>query len=314
MIKRVLLVGISILLIAGLVYYSNPRAVLESLMGIEPIYLIGFLTVPLLSISFRVLKLKLIMDKVKRIQFSRLFLIHFSATVISFFTPARLGEASKVLFLKKYEDVPVSQSTQAIIWERVVDIFVVMLLSGIFILVFSVSKNLMILSIFGMLLVVTILFVAAFGLYNKRAGAFLFGIVRKIPKLDKYLTQEFIDSFYSSSRLGWKTFIVCSAITLLEWTMDGLVFYLAYLSLGHSFSPLFIISLPAFASLIGLISFLPGGFGPMEGTFAISVASQGIPIEVATSGVLLGRLFTIGYTTLLGAVGFFYLVSQKRKA
>ncbi|MHC1587046.1 MAG: lysylphosphatidylglycerol synthase transmembrane domain-containing protein, partial [Candidatus Syntropharchaeia archaeon] len=113
--------------------------------------------------------------------------------------------------------------------------------------------------------------------------------------------EEISEKFHSGFRFGKFTLLMVSALSLLIWISEGLIFYLAFLSLGIEIPLLLIISVFAFSVLMGVITFLPGGIGSTEFVFAL-VLSNYMPLSQATAGIILGRFLTFWLIMLIAGV------------
>ena len=91
---------------------------------------------------------------------------------------------------------------------------------------------------------------------------------------------------------------------LTKFACDGLTIYFVFLAFGVV-TPIGL-GLVAFAlgRLFGLISFIPGGVGPFEGSMVLIFNSLGYPLELALSVMLVYRLFSFWIYFPLGL--FFY--------
>ena len=68
-----------------------------------------------------------------------------------------------------------------------------------------------------------------------------------------------------------------------------------------------VIFLIALATLVGIISFLPGGIGSMEVSLLFILGLQGVSGPIAVSGLLLARFLSIWYVVFLGLMSLIYL-------
>lgn len=90
-----------------------------------------------------------------------------------------------------------------------------------------------------------------------------------------------------SQKHRWQLF----GISILEWTGVVATFLLVGALMGISFSPLQVIPMFIAASVIGIVSMIPGELGSFDVMMILGLSSMGIPREIVVSWILLYRLF-----------------------
>jgi len=208
-------------------------------------------------------------------------------------TPARIGEPIRSYFLKKMKGVSMSKTIPSVIVERALDVISLVIL-GIFIL-FTFNLGYMV--YVDVFLVILIIIVGIALLRNKRFSERIFRIFFRIfsfhPKLKdaEKRSEEITERFHSGFRIKKSILSIVFVLSLLIWVLEGVIFYIAFLSIGIELSLFLITSIFAFSILMGVITFLPGGIGSTEFVFALILSSY-IPLSQATAGIMLGRFLT----------------------
>ena len=308
--KKRYLLAVSLLILGGIIYASDPVAILGTLRNIHPLY---WLILPfpfIVTSSLRVYRWKLLLSSTKKIGFFSLLPIQMAGLAISNLTPGRVGEPAKALFLKKKEDILVSKSLLSIVWERILDLVFLVLFSVPFILLFigKFNPSLSILGRNALGLVLVILFFVILLIRNERIGLKFVRIFERIPVLKDHLTQEFMLSFYGSNRISSRTIFTSSILTIAIWIFDALPFYIAFRAIGvNELSIWFFTTILAFAIICGVLSFLPGGVGSTEGILILILGTFGLTTSLAASGVLIARFFTLWFAIGLGLLCVGYL-------
>ena len=67
------------------------------------------------------------------------------------------------------------------------------------------------------------------------------------------------------------------------------------------------------SSLIGALTFMPGGLGPTEASTIGLLSLQGVPLAVGASATVLIRIMTLWFATILGLICLFlnnYMVKK----
>ncbi len=300
--STIVLTLISVLLVTGIIIYINPRSFIYVMEKINPYYILLSFLIVNLGVILRVFKWYILLEDVK---FTELFPIQVSGMAISNLTPGKIGEPVKALFLKYATGKSVSRLLPSILWERALDLIVMVLLSLIAVYFFSskLSIGFLGMGLIGLLIIFMILFVE-----NRRFGEKVFSLLKRIPLLKKLN----IDVFYES-KISKKRILASFLVTLVVWILDGSVFYLLLLGLGITLGPvdvLVISGLMTLSIIVGLASALPGGVGSADIVFILFLSSFGIDKAIGGPIVLLGRAMLVGYGLFLGYISFLYLTKK----
>ena len=125
-------------------------------------------------------------------------------------------------------------------------------------------------------------------------------------------------NLYESSYLllCWRPLAVAVALATLAWFAECLAFYLVIAGMGVMATPALLLQatfIYAGASLLGALSFLPGGLGATEGSMAVLLTQlSGMDREPAIAATLLTRFATLWFAVILGVAAL--LVFQRRVA
>ncbi len=307
---RIILPLASIALLAGLLWFSDLPALAGALSKAAlPLLLAGAL-IELATLALRVLRWKLFINTFAPASLGQAAASYFPALFLSNFTPGRVGEPVRALFLKQQmtqrplssdaggglrpglsrnasghagPDAKFSAVTAlpAIIVERAFDVLALVLLS-LFAITAIASPDLLLMNLALLVLIV----LAALVVFKKPA---LLGRLLRLLRLGK---GDVAASLEAGARLPARVLAATFLLSLLVWALEGLVFWLAFASIGVPVGPA-AVSLFAFSVLIGLVTLLPGGIGSTELSLSALVAkAAGAPLAAATAGALLGRLAT----------------------
>ena len=99
-------------------------------------------------------------------------------------------------------------------------------------------------------------------------------------------------------------------LTIISWIVYGLFMYVLLLAFGVSVFIPYVLTITAASEIIGTFSFIPGGLGAKDVSFAVLLVPFGVPLEVAMSAFLMGRLMAY---LQLGAGAIVSLMSFGRK-
>ena len=89
---------------------------------------------------------------------------------------------------------------------------------------------------------------------------------------------------------------------LISWIMEGISFFIILKGLDLSISWQGATFAHTTSSLIGAMTFMPGGLGATEASTIGLLSLQGIPLSIGTSATLLIRIMTLWFATILGLI------------
>jgi len=301
MTKRFFLILISFSILIALIWYANPTKFIGIVSNANLLYVFLAFLISTISLCFRVLKWSVLVH----VPFHELLCVQLFGLALSNLTPGKIGEPVKAVVLKMKSKIPVSSSLSSIIWERISDLVILIILSIGAILVLSFTTEFYVLGVLSIGVFIGLILILLIMMYSKIIGYKIFSFVKKFPILNK-ISESFIETFYNT-KVGKKSILLAFFITPIPWILDGLAFYFAFLSLGIVINPLLIVSMMSLAVLISVATSLPGGLGSFEAVMIVFLGLFGIETSLATAGIFLARFTTIWYSFLWGGVSFIYL-------
>ncbi len=244
------------------------------------------------------------------------FLAGFTLTT----TPGKIGEAIKGFFIREIDGTPVAKTVPVVVSERVTDLLALVLLAmmGFGIGINTGDQLLTVLLLGGVVLVGAIL-LSQKTFYQKILSRFTsFGPLKRF--------QDSVDDieYTMTQTLGPKPLVVSTAISIPGWFMECLELWLLLgLLSGAGLPSLTIASIVLLlqatfvhstASIIGAISFLPGGVGTYEITSVVLITFLlGIPAALASASTILIRVVTLWFSVIVGFVAFGFVTRRTRK-
>ncbi|MFC1454920.1 lysylphosphatidylglycerol synthase transmembrane domain-containing protein [Candidatus Undinarchaeota archaeon] len=315
MYKKILIL-FSIILLAGVIYISDPAQIYAEISGANPTFLFWVLLIPPVNFLFRLTRWKLLLDSSAKVKISKLAPVFLAGIALSNLTPARVGEAAKALFLKKSERIRFSTSLGSIIWERLFDLIVLIVFAVPFfgLLLSRLSPNLVLFGQVSIIFVFILILLVVTGMYYEKLGYKMLKFAEKIPILDKFVTEDFVNNFYKNSKQRKSVLLLAFVLTIIIWIVDGIVFYFSFKSIGITeFNYWFFIGIMAFTLLCGVASFLPGGLGSTDAVFVGIMVLYGVSKGQAAAGMLIGRAWMLGFYYLFGLLSLLYLAKTHPK-
>ncbi|MEM5828782.1 MAG: lysylphosphatidylglycerol synthase transmembrane domain-containing protein [Candidatus Aenigmatarchaeota archaeon] len=304
--NKILFILISTILLILLIIYLDPTQLLSEIKKINSSTILIVIFLANISTILRAMKWKVLLDNVTLREILPIQLLSIS---ISNLTPGKIAEPIKSVLLKMKKGVAISKTLPSVILERILDIFVLIILSILGILISSeyLSSKFLIISVvaFTFLLILMILV-----LIYKSFGVRIFHFLKNF-RFFSFLDENFINNFYSATKIKSKKIISSSLLTFLAWIIDGLIFYFIALSINKELTVninlWFFFSTLAISIVASLLTFLPGGIGGTEALMTYILISIGFERSTAGAIVLVGRFATLGYSMILGYLSFIYL-------
>jgi uncharacterized membrane protein YbhN (UPF0104 family) len=233
-----------------------------------------------------------------------IFLSGFTLTM----TPGKLGEVLKSFLLKQLNDTPVSYSASLVIAERLTDVLGMALLAAAGLGAFQIGAP-------ALYVVVAVSVILILVVQQRALSLRLIRLAGGLPVVGRFA--GLAANLYESCHLLLRPRPLLAGITLstIAWFAECLAFFIVMLGLGISASgPLLLQAtfIYAVASLLGAVSFLPGGLGATEGAMAILLVElTGLDRDSAIAATLLARFATLWFAVLLGIVAL--LLMERRQ-
>lgn len=300
-IYKILPATIAIIILAAIIAYANPALLIGELLRSDLRYVALALMVSTLSAFTRVLKWSILVD----VNVRSLFPIQILGLTISNFTPGKLAEPAKAVLLKMRHGISISKSLSSIIWERVNDLLVLIVLSIIAIQALALEKNLLYIGFASIVVFAVMASLFVIFLKSEGFGRRLFKIFTKLPLLNR-ISESFIESFYTS-KTRKRRILASLVITVFPWLMEGYIFYFSLRAVGIEAEPFRLAGIIALAVLIGVLSSLPGGLGSFEAVTILMLGVVGIAGTKVIAGLILYRFLSFWYIAFLGFLSFLYL-------
>jgi len=210
-------------------------------------------------------------------------------------TPGGSGELIKSYYLKKNFGYPLAKTFPVVIMERLLDLAGI---SGVLLIVGLLLDNYnIILSMLILLSIVSLIFVSG---KKEKLFNFLLSILEKIPILKKQAT-SFSESYQvfgelTSAKIMTKTL----GLSFFVWMTDAIMIYFIFMGFNLNFDIIFSTFSVYSSLLLGSLTMVPAGIGVTEVSFVEILRGEGVDTAISTSLVILFRLVTIWFLTVLG--------------
>nr|MEE4269419.1 lysylphosphatidylglycerol synthase transmembrane domain-containing protein [Candidatus Krumholzibacteria bacterium] len=285
------------------------------LAGFPPSYFLGLAFLSLLNYGLRFFRWHLYLDQVRlKLPLRDSLGLYFSAYVMVI-TPGKVGEVFKAAIMREKFGIPLAKGLPVVLAERVYDFLAVLILAAIGLATWPASYAglgpglILSASVPAVLLV----------LHNARIRAWLLNKLGKAPLLrDQHLALD--DSLSTLETLFRPVpFAGYSLLSVVAWMAECLGLWLACRGLGWGIPTPDAVFTYAAGTLVGSLSFLPGGLGGTEATIIYLLQSLGLDAATGATVALIVRLFTLWLAVVIGlgfSLGFrsrFFTAGEQKK-
>jgi len=210
-------------------------------------------------------------------------------------TPGGSGELIKSYYLKKKFGHPLAKTFPTVIMERLLDLTGI---AGILLIVGVLLDNYNIISLMLILLsTLSLIFVSS---KKKKLFNFLLSIIEKIPILKKQAS-SFSESYQVFGELtSGKIMTKTLGLSFFVWMTDAIMIYFIFVGFNLNFDIIFSTFSMYSSLLLGVLTMVPAGIGVTEVSFVEILRGEGVDTATSTSLVILFRLVTIWFLTVLG--------------
>ncbi len=222
------------------------------------------------------------------------------ATYVMVITPGKVGEVFKAGVLREKFGISLAKGLPIVLAERIYDFLAVLVLAAVGVFFWPGPMTGL---TTGLLAAVSVpLFLALF--QNRGIRTRLLGRAARSELLARHRVglDEAMDSL--SRLLGMKQSLFSLTLSTLAWMCECLGLWLVCRGLDVPVSLGEALFVYAAGTLVGSLSFLPGGLGGTEATFIWLLGTLAIPGATGAAVALLVRLFTLWLAVIIGLVFF----------
>ncbi|MFW5903067.1 MAG: lysylphosphatidylglycerol synthase transmembrane domain-containing protein [archaeon] len=307
--------------------FMDREELIQVIRIVDPKFLVIAFFLHIIAVTATMYRWKFVLDDA-HIDISnwKLLQITFAGISVANLTPSARtgGEAIKSYFINKETGCRAKDSLATIIAERIFDLgfFILMGVLGIFISLFWFELPLWIIILMIFLVVFTAIMVLLV-YYTVTSETFGLKIVlwlvnkfkriierfKSLGEIEEKLEKDFKEHsenlrvYIKKPKLWIKSMSSSGAM----WTADIARIYFVFLAINLEVNPALLVSLIFVSRAAGMVPFLPGGLGAIEGTRMIMIASVGIATEGAGVHTVIDRFFQFWVVTIIGLIFAYYL-------
>lgn len=295
--KLILAFLLGFLVLLGITFLSDYRAVAGALAKFEIRYLPLILVLTFLNYLLRFVKWQYLLRQIDvDIAGKESFKIFLSGLAMAM-TPGKVGELLKSFLLREIKGVPVSRTAPVIFAERLSDGFAMLILALAGMTVFRYGREMLAVTAGVML---TVLLAVLLAVLSPAVRRRLISLAVRLPLLNKF--EQVLHRLFDSTLrvVRPRVLAYCILIGTVSWFFESVAFYFVFLGLGYKLSLLAATFTLAFSTVVGAVSMLPGGLGAAEGSILGILLFLGVPNSIAGGATILIRFCTLWFGVLLG--------------
>ncbi len=223
-------------------------------------------------------------------------------------TPGKVGEVLRSWLLQHAAGVPFARTAPAVAADRLSDLLALVLLACVGIVGFPQFWP-------HMLVTVGAVVAAIFVLGSPTRSRAVLDLFVPLPLVGTLARKAEAMVESSAAMLAPRRMIALTALSVVGWGLECVGYYLVLNGfLGVEADLLLCTTLWASTTIVGAISFLPGGLGATEGSLAILVTrlAVGVTQPIALASTLVARGCTLWWGELIGGVALLLCLRDPR--
>lgn len=210
-------------------------------------------------------------------------------------TPGKVGEIIRAFLIKEETGTSLAKTAPILLVDRLTDVLALVIIALIGAMGFHYNQA--IIWYIGLLLILIIAIVTWRSLSER-----LLRFFQGIGPLKKYASR--LSDLYeaSYSLLVPRRLFIILAVSVLGWSFEAVGFFVTLKALGIAANLEAAFFIYSFATIIGAVSFLPGGLGLTEGSMAGLLLALNIGRGQAAAATIIIRACTLWFGVILGSV------------
>lgn len=233
----------------------------------------------------------------------------FTSGMVMSVTPGKVGEVFKSYLLRRVNGTAVSASAPIVLAERLTDGLGMLLLMALGLTLYPPARP-----AFVILLGLTMLGIAV--AQQRPLCERILDWMARLPFGSKVAPR--LMTVYASTRqlLEWRVLLIATLLSFISWGFECVAFYYVLTGLGIEGTPLLLLQATfifAASTLLGLVSFLPGGLGASEvSSTGLLVALVAMSAGSATTATIIIRFCTLWFGVALGVLALAWFGQRYR--
>jgi len=304
--KKLIFVFVSLAFYLGIIAYSDFGAFSENIENFQIEFLFFVILINSVVLFIKGYRQHILLKSLGIQVPKKINHLLYLAGLSMLITPGGGGQVIKSYFLKNKFGVSISKSIPLVFIERFNDL--ISIISILTIVVFMIGM-------YEIFFPLSILWIIIIGIYAA------FRIKKFYRKLELFLVKfsffkkriegfsKSYDGFHLST--GNKVIAKTFSLSVLSWILDAISVYFIFLGFGLNFDIIYTTFVMFASLLLGFVTLLPSGLGVTELSFIGLLSNKGIEVSLATSIIILIRLTSVWFSTIIGIVTTRIFLIQK---
>ena len=299
---------VTLALVAILLSQIEVADVVDTLTGIDPVYLLAGFGLYVLSYFFRAVRFHILLNR--EVGLKDIFSIVCIHNMVNNLLPARTGELSYVYLLKKRHNKTAGVGAATLITARLFDMITILMLLFLSTLFVSTHFDMKVearwitvaLMVGIMLAMLVIIYQGhVFVISLRRIADHL--RMDKVPFID-YIFRKMNETTESFSDMRRGTFVWSALVSILIWIALYSMNYTLIIAMGIDMTFWTVLFASSFAIITTILPVQGiGGFGTMEGGWTIGLMAMGVTKGIAISSGFSYHIIVLFYIGILGCIG-----------
>ena len=316
--KTIFFLGISILILAAMLYFVGINEVINALKLAKLEYIGIAIAMQVFTYYLYTLRWKILNNLVDiNVGVKKLLPMILVGLAVNNVTPSGRGggEPVRAYILSRDEGYLMEETFATVVADRALDTFPFVVLAIITIIGMALSFKfdtwLLVLMVVAVIVIVIVLILIIFMCINpnfgKRVDGWIIGLVRRFYKKNSEELEEKIHEVISGFQNTMKMVIsdkhvlyYAVPLSFVIWIFEILRVYMVFLAFGATVNPFVIGEVFILACLAGMIPLLPGGLGAVDGIMIAFYSAAGITAAISGAATVIERLISFWMTTIIG--------------
>ncbi len=209
-------------------------------------------------------------------------------------SPAKAGEIVRLWFLKAGNNIPYTRSISLLLADRVVDIWVILILVSISVSGFADYR------VEGVLAALMVILVSIPILFPRQFLPILLWIMQYVPRSDRAIDRSRRVVQSMEELVSWRTYGVTLIPSIIGWFSECVALFILLESFGANVTLMSAVFVFSFSIIVGALSMLPGGLGSTEVVIVILLRSLDVDFDTALAVTAIIRLTTFWFAVAIG--------------
>ena len=316
--KTVFLLGVSIAILAVMLYFVGIDKVIEALKIAKWEYIAIGIAMQIFTYYLYTLRWKILNDVANiNVGIKKLLPMVMVGLAVNNITPSGRGggEPVRAYILSREENYPLKETFATVVADRALDTFPFVVLAVMTIIgvsfYYNFNKWLIVVMTLAVIVIVIILAIIIYMSINpnfgKRVEGWIIGLSRRFYKKN---SEEFEEKIHKTIRdfqgtmrdmiYNKKVMYYALPLSFVIWFFEIFRVYFVFLAFGANINPFVIGQVFIMASLVGMIPLLPGGVGAVDGIMVVFYSAAGVTASISMAATLIERLISFWMAIIIG--------------